>query len=94
MFTGTFKIHGHFFGVHGHFFGFTGKFFFDGSRAKKNIHGQIFENVHGHFFNVHGEKKTLPIIWSTILTFLPDNLKNTRDCRSKNLKKAKNCPVL
>ena len=59
MFTGTFKIHGHFFTVHGHFFGFTGKFGLKSSRASAKCSRALLGNCSRPLFKCLREKKTL-----------------------------------
>ena len=53
MFTGTFEVHGHFFGFTGTFLGSRARFFSKVHGQLQDVHGHFYEIVHGHFLNVH-----------------------------------------
>ena len=63
-FTGTFEIHGH-------FFGFTGKIFFKSSRATSRCSRALLRNCSRALFQCSRKKKP----WISALIFFPKNFK-------------------
>ena len=54
MFTGTFEVHGRFFGFKGTFLSSRARFFSKVHGQLQDVHGHFSQIVHGHFFYVHG----------------------------------------